>query len=132
MSYNKKFAFPGPGAHSPSDKVIAPRVIGAPNQKGERDHTSYLCDSFYRGATSPRFYESKYGAIDPKVASPRMIKLVKEEKQPSFMVGPVATAKISPVTYNPLDSYVKTQVKRNSIIVLKGKKDVGGSIHQAL
>jgi hypothetical protein len=48
------------------------------------------------------------------------------------MAGPTATSRISPVTYTPLDSYVKTQVRRNSIQFLKGKKDVGGTIHQAL
>lgn len=107
-AWNKKFNFPGPGSHSPSDNIVKPRVLGAFNLKGEREHSSYLGDSIYKGAVSPKYYETKYDGIDAKVHSVRIIADKPSEKGPSFMAGPTATAKISPFTYSPLDSFVKT------------------------
>ena len=44
-NYQKKYNLPGPGAHNPTDVRIRPRVIGAFNLKGERDHTSYISEA---------------------------------------------------------------------------------------
>lgn len=43
-----------------------------------------------------------------------------------------ATMKISPVTYEPMKSFYKTQARGISIEFLKCKKEVGGTIHRAL
>ena len=40
--------------------------------------------------------------------------------------------KISPASYDLQKSFYETQIRRNSIKILKGNKEVGGSIHSAL
>lgn len=132
VNWGKKFNFPGPGSHSPTDKMVRPRVVGAFNLKGEREHSSYLGDSIYKGAVSPKYHDTKFDVIEPKVHTVRIVADKPGDKRPTFMTGPTATAKVSPVTYTPLDSFVKTQVRRNTIGFLKSKQDFGGTIHMAL
>ena len=45
----KRTSSPSPDSYAPNEKHVTRRVIGAFNLKGEREHTSFLSDSQYRG-----------------------------------------------------------------------------------
>lgn len=45
----KKHSRPEPLTYKPEHKLVEPRTKGAFNLKGNRDHTSFLADSLYKG-----------------------------------------------------------------------------------
>ena len=109
--WNKLNLIPGPGAHTLNEKHTRPRILGAFNLKGERDDTSYIGEAQYFGANSPKFHNAKFDLTEEKVRAPKIIqpKTTKNSQLPSYMNGTIfATAKISPNTYEPLQSFKKT------------------------
>jgi hypothetical protein len=111
--WNKLNLIPGPGAHTLNEKLVKPRILGAFNLKSQRDDTSYLGEAQYFGANSPKFHNPKYDITEKKIIAPKINPANPRQKSPmpSFMEGVVfATAKISPTSYEPLQSFQKTQI----------------------
>lgn len=112
VRWNKRNVVPGPGAHTLNEKHTRPRILGAFNLKGERDDTSFIGEAQYFGATSPKFHNMKFDLTEEKVLAPKIVqpKSTKQSSLPQYMSGTIyATERISPTSYEPLQSFKKTQ-----------------------
>lgn len=105
-AHAKKHARPEPLTYKPDHKLVEPRLKGAFNLKGNRDHTGFLADSLYKGQTSPRFHDKKHSLVEKRVTANKFYKPINEklDAQPTFLRAKKATALISPASHNPLDS----------------------------
>ena len=132
INWNKRNLIPGPGAHKLEEKWTTKKVITCLNLKSERDDSSFLSEPIFRGRSGPNYHSPNFKLVEDKINVPKMCKVEGKSDVPSFMKSNFATAKISPVSYNTIESFQKTQLGKTHFSLAKGNRDYGGCIQKAV
>lgn len=100
---------PAPNAYKANFAVVQKKVESCLKQSSPQ--RALLDEPLYRGETSPQYYTSQYSQVDKKITIPVYGKKVKPDYDvATFLKTTLPTKKVSPCTYNALDSF-KTTVK---------------------
>lgn len=132
INWNKRNLIPGPGAHKLDEKWTKKKVTTCLNLKSERDDSSFFSETIFRGRSSPNYHSPNFKLVEYKINVPKICKVDGKSDVPSFMKSNFATAKISPVSYNTIESFQKSQMGKTHFSLAKGNRDYGGCIQKVV
>ena len=101
---------PAPGTYKPNFMLTEKRKLGAFNLKGALDDTSFLAEARFKASQQSQNYNPKFHLTEPRIQGRKYSKPInaKLDTTPQFLRTTAATDKISPTSYNALQSFKKT------------------------
>ena len=128
--FAKKTKGPDQGTYKPDFKLTEPRKLGCFKFKGSLDDTSFLAEPIFKGATQGKTYSPNFSLIEPRIKGRKLSKPInmKLDTTPQFLREKSATEKISPTSYNALDSFRRTQTDRLRFFMSKNNPKGEGEL----
>ena len=108
----KRRKMPAVGAYKPNFKRVEPSTLGC--FKWKSDRAGYLEEAMWRGSKQPAFGLPKVELTKPTTRVPRIWKMVPEKKKEK--------QSLSPTSYQPMDSYKKTQLNGSGVFMSKSPR----------
>ena len=109
----KRIKLPDQGTYKPSYSYVEARAVGCFNLKDER--TGYLEEASVIGKNSPPYLDKKYSLVEPSLR-PNLMRKPAPEK-------PVKKTSLSPCSYEALEVFKNTQVRKHKVYISKYKNE---------